>query len=316
MNYIPEALSLFAHDLLRMLPAFIIGVGAAALIKTYRWDLRLRAYMKNSGRATIPLAVFLGIFSPLCACGVLPVVIPLAVSGVPVAPLLALLATSPLMSPDAFTITWAGLGPSLAWAKLVSAIGMGTLVGSVAFLLEKHTDFLKDVVRLTPVRNSEDGESSASDIACANDITIPTMVVKERENKALFFLDRAKDTSLFIGKFLLMAVAIEVLMEMFLPMEFVRVLAGRSDFSSLVMAAFFGVPLPAHQIPVVPVLRGLLDLGMDKGAAVTFLVAGPVTSIPALVVIWKIFHRRVFMTYLSLCIFGAIAAGEIYRLTI
>ncbi|NOY87523.1 MAG: hypothetical protein GXP52_09545 [Deltaproteobacteria bacterium] len=316
MNYIPEALSLFAHDLLRMLPAFIIGVGAAALIKTYRWDLRLRAYMKNSGRATIPLAVFLGIFSPLCACGVLPVVIPLAVSGVPVAPLLALLATSPLMSPDAFTITWAGLGPSLAWAKLVSAIGMGTLVGSVAFLLEKHTDFLKDVIRLTPVQGSEDGNLSAYDIACANDIAIPTMVVKERENKALFFLDRAKDTSLFIGKFLLMAVAIEVLMEMFLPMEFVRVLAGRSDFSSLVMAAFFGVPLPAHQIPVVPVLRGLLDLGMDKGAAVTFLVAGPVTSIPALVVIWKIFHRRVFMTYLSLCIFGAIAAGEIYRLTI
>jgi uncharacterized membrane protein YraQ (UPF0718 family) len=56
-----------------------------------------------------------------------------------------------------------------------------------------------------------------------------------------------------------------------------------------------------------------MDLGMDRGAAVTFLVAGPVTSIPALVVLWKVFHRRLFTVYLALCLAGAVAAGGIYR---
>lgn len=78
-----EAVGMYGRELYQLLPAFILGVGLAATIKTFKWDLKLRAYMRDSGAATIPLAVFLGLFSPLCACGVLPIVIPLAVSGCP-----------------------------------------------------------------------------------------------------------------------------------------------------------------------------------------------------------------------------------------
>lgn len=313
LNIFTEALTLFFRELWRMVPAFLIGVGVAAFIKTFQWDLKLRAYMRDSGTASISLAVFLGIFSPLCACGVLPIVIPLAVSGVPIPPLMALLATSPLMSPDAFSITWAGLGPTMAWVKLISAVGMGFMVGSVTYLIEKRSNFSDGVVRINPVHQEDGSLASAYDIACAHDITLPTMVVRQRENRFLFFLDRARDTSLFMGKFLLAAIALQVVMEMFLPMDLVRVLAGRSDASSLVAAALVAAPLPAHQVPVVPVLKGLMDLGMDRGAAVTFLVAGPVTSIPALVVLWKVFHRRLFCLYLALCLTGAVAAGALFR---
>ncbi len=311
-----EGLGIFLREVWRMFPALVIGVGIGAFIKTYQWDLKLRAHMVEKGAATIPLAVFLGVFSPLCACGILPIVIPLAVSGVPLAPLMALLATSPLMSPDAFTITWAGLGSDMAWAKLIGAVGMGTLVGGVTYLLEKRSNFSNNILRIKPVYDEEGNLASAFDIACAHDITLPTMVVNPRENRFLFFLDRSRDLSIFIGKFLLLAVILQVLMILFLPMEAVKFLAGRPDSSSLLWAAVLGTPLPAHQIPVVPVLKGLLDLGMDKGAAVTFLIAGPVTSIPALVVIWKIFHRRLFYLYLALCLTGAVAAGAIFRVVV
>lgn len=304
---------MYARELFQLVPAFLLGVGLAATIKTFQWDLKLRAYMRESGAATIPLAVFLGIFSPLCACGVLPVVIPLAVSGVPLPPLLALLATSPLMSPDALTITWAGLGPALGWTKIVSAAGMGFLVGGVTYVLEKRSNFSNDIIRIKPVYQEDGSLASAYDIACANEITVPTMVVRPRDSKALFFLDRARDTSWFVGKFLLLAVALQVVLELAVPLEFVRVVAGGSGVTSLLWAAVLGVPLPAHQVPVVPITRGLLDLGMDPGAAATFLVAGPVTSIPALVVLWKIFERRLFTLYLGLCLVGAVATGLIFR---
>lgn len=315
MNWIfAEALGMYARELLGLLPAFVLGVGLAATIKTFQWDLKLRAFMRESGAATIPLAVFLGLFSPLCACGVLPVVIPLAVSGVPLPPLLALLATSPLMSPDALTITWAGLGPALGWTKIVSAAGMGFLVGGVTYVLEKRSNFSQGILRIKPVYREDGSLASAYDIACANDITVPTMVVKPRDSRILFFLERARDTSWFVGKFLLLAVALQVVLELAVPMDAIRFLAGGTGVSSLLWAAVLGAPLPAHQVPVVPITRGLLDLGMDPGAAATFLVAGPVTSIPALLVLWKIFERRLFALYLGLCLTGAVLTGWVFRL--
>ena len=308
-----EAVGMYGRELYQLLPAFILGVALAATIKTFKWDLRLRAYMRDSGAATIPLAVVLGVFSPLCACGVLPIVIPLAVSGVPLPPLLALLATSPLMSPDALTITWAGLGPALAWTKIISAVGMGFLVGGVTYVLEKRSNFSNDIIRIKPVFEEDGSLASAYDIACANEITVPTMVVRPRDSKVLFFLDRARDTSWFVGKFLLLAVALQVVLELAVPMDAIRFIAGDSGVTSLLWAAILGAPLPAHQVPVVPITRGLLDLGMDPGAAATFLVAGPVTSIPALLVLWKIFERRLFFLYLGLCLTGAVATGLIFR---
>ncbi|MDF1536555.1 MAG: permease [bacterium] len=316
MSIMLEAIGIYGRELWQLVPAFVLGVGVAAFIKTFQWDLKLRAYMRDSGAATIPLAVFLGIFSPLCACGVLPVVIPLAVSGVPLPPLLALLATSPLMSPDALTITWAGLGPVFAWTKIISAAGMGFLVGGVTYLLEKRSNFSENIVRIKPVFTGDGSLAPAYDIACANDISIPTMVVIPRENRLLFFLERARDTSRFVGKFLLMAVAVQVILEMAVPMDFVKVLAGKPQVSSLLWAAVLGAPLPAHQVPVVPIIRGLLDLGMDPGAAATFLVAGPVTSIPALLVLWKIFERRLFFVYLGLCLSGAVVTGLVFRMVV
>ena len=158
--------------------------------------------------------------------------------------------------------------------------------------------------------------ASAYDIACANEITVPTMVITPRDSKIRFFIDRARDTSWFVGKFLLLAVALQVVLELAVPMDAIRFIAGDSGVTSLLWAAILGAPLPAHQIPVVPITRGLLDLGMDPGAAATFLVAGPVTSIPALLVLWKVFERRLFFMYLGLCLTGAVATGLIYRLVV
>ena len=311
-----EAGRMYVRELSSLLPAFILGVLLAATIKTFQWDLRLRAHMRDSGAATIPLAVFLGLFSPLCACGVLPIIIPLAVSGVPLPPLLALLATSPLMSPDALTITWAGLGPALAWVKIISAAGMGFLVGGVTYFLDKKSYFTKDIIRIKPVFEEDGALASAYDIACANEIRVPTMIVRPRASKVVFFLERARDTSWFVGKFLLLAVALQVIMELAVPMDIIRSMAGGSNMASLLWAAVLGAPLPAHQVPVVPITRGLLDLGMDPGAAATFLVAGPVTSLPALLVLWKIFQRRLFYLYLGLCLAGAVATGLIFRMVV
>ena len=53
----------------------------------------------------------------------------LVASGVPLAPAMVFLISSPLMSPSAFIITLGGLGPSLAAAKMASAVIIGLAAG-------------------------------------------------------------------------------------------------------------------------------------------------------------------------------------------
>jgi uncharacterized membrane protein YraQ (UPF0718 family) len=59
----------------------------------------------------------------------------------------------------------------------------------------------------------------------------------------------------------------------------------------------------------LPIVAGLLAQGMQPGAAIAFLIAGPVTTIPAMTAVWGVVQRRVFVLYLSLSLLGAILLG-------
>jgi uncharacterized membrane protein YraQ (UPF0718 family) len=53
---------------------------------------------------------------------------------------------------------------------------------------------------------------------------------------------------------------------------------------------------------------------MNKGAALSFLIAGATTTLPAMVAVWGITKKRVFFLYLSFALFGALLTGLLYNL--
>ena len=58
-----------------------------------------------------------------------------------------------------------------------------------------------------------------------------------------------------------------------------------------------------------PLLAGLTDQGMTAGAAMAFMIAGSISSIPAMTAVWSLVRPRVFFTYLGLGVAGAILSG-------
>ncbi|HWR98339.1 MAG TPA: permease, partial [Candidatus Methanoperedens sp.] len=126
----------------RMWWVFGLGVLVAAFIKTFKWDKRIRKRLAGSAHGAIIFATGVGLVSPLCSCGIVPLVISLIYGGVPLAPVFALLITSPLMSPDAFVITLGGLGPRLAWGKLASAVFAG-VAGGYAVLAAQRLGWIR-----------------------------------------------------------------------------------------------------------------------------------------------------------------------------
>ncbi len=98
----------------------------------------------------------------------------------------------------------------------------------------------------------------------------------------------------------MLAIVLEAFIVTLVPVAWIKVLVGAQSFWSLLMAAVIGLPLPTNQIPIIPIISGLLSMGIDKGAAYTLLLAGPVTSLPAMIALGAMFKRRLLFTFIFL----------------
>jgi uncharacterized membrane protein YraQ (UPF0718 family) len=64
----------------------------------------------------------------------------------------------------------------------------------------------------------------------------------------------------------------------------------------------------------IPLVSGFLDLGMAPGAALSFVTAGAVSSIPAALAVYALVNRPVFFIYLTLGLVGSVVSGYGYHL--
>lgn len=309
-----QIITVIWEEIARMWWFFLLSIVLVGLIKGYRLDLRIRDSIHRAGAYGIVLAVAVGMVSPLCACGILPIVISLALMGTPIAPLMALLTTSPVMGPDALLLTYRGLGMEFAVLKVVGAAVLGLAAGFVTQALVNQGWLAGNLVRLKPLYRDDGTLAPAAEIGAAAGIEVKTMRIVPRASKLRFIFDRTLDAGLFVGKYLLLAIVLEALIVTLVPMSWITLLAGQKSVLSVLFAAVVGLPLPTNQIPVIPILHGLLERGMDRGAAFTLLMAGPVSSIPALIALFGLFRKRVVLTFLTVGLSVSVLLGWLYQL--
>ena len=309
-----QMLTIVWEEISRMWWFFLLAIVLVGLIKGYKLDLRIRDSINRAGSLGIFLAVGVGMVSPLCACGILPVVITLAMVQTPLAPLMALLVTSPVMGPDALILTWSALGTEWAVLKVVGAGTLGLSAGLVTQLLIKQGYLSGDLLKLKPRYNDDGSLASAKEIGAEAGIHVKSMTIVPRESRFRFIFDRTLDAGLFVGKFLLLAIILEAIIVTLVPVQWITALVGHKSLLSLLLAAVIGLPLPTNQIPIIPIMAGLLQRGIDTGAALTLFMAGPVTSLPAIIALSGMFKKRVLVVFLSVSLTVSILLGWLYQL--
>jgi uncharacterized membrane protein YraQ (UPF0718 family) len=256
----------------------------------------------------------------MCSCGILPVFVTLLDMGAPLSASVSLLITSPVMSPDAFILTYGVLGYKMAYIKLFGAAFIGLLAGFVFLYLEKINYFSVNVLKrniyegkkgVCQIRSKENGAKSIEHGAEGIGQRLP-VDTQLAENKLLFFYKRARELFIFIGKFALIAIFIDALISVYVPYEWVEAVLGeKGGLRSVLNAVMIGIPLPVNGVSVVNVLKGLMEKGMSNGAAVAFMFAGPVTAIPAIVALSGMVEKRVVRVFLTVGIFSSILLGYI-----
>jgi uncharacterized membrane protein YraQ (UPF0718 family) len=112
-----------------------------------------------------------------------------------------------------------------------------------------------------------------------------------------------------LGPWLVLAFALQAVMLRYVPQAAIAGVLGDGRSLAVVLAAIVGVPLYLNNVSALPIVSGLLSQGMQPGAAVAFLIAGPVTTVPAMSAVWGVVRPRVFALYLVVALGGAIVLG-------
>jgi uncharacterized membrane protein YraQ (UPF0718 family) len=300
------------ESLWQMLPFFALAIGLAAYAKATNADsLIAGAFSGNPVRATV-LAALVGALSPFCSCGVIPLIAAMLGAGVPLAPVMAFWIASPIMDPEMFILTAAGIGLNFTIAKTMAAIGMGLFAG-FAVLMLKRFGFLDSPLK----PHASAGCTSTCDTG--NKAPDTTPVINWRfwrdPERIRIFANEALSIGVFLGKWLTLAFFLESLMLAYVSTDWIVNFVGADNPFAIPIAAFVGAPSYLNGYAAIPLVSGLLEMGMTPGAAMAFITAGAVSSIPAAIAVFALVKKPVFALYLSLGLIGAMLSAWVFQLS-
>jgi uncharacterized membrane protein YraQ (UPF0718 family) len=291
----------------QMLPFFILAIGLAAYAKASGADAIIAgAFSGNPVRATV-VAAFVGALSPFCSCGVIPLIAAMLGAGVPLAPVMAFWIASPIMDPEMFILTAAGIGVNFAIAKTLATIAMGLFAGFSVLLVQRY-GFLKDPLRASVT------SGCASSCESETNKGINWRFWQEPQRVHAFKAE-SYSIGVFLGKWLTFAFFLESLMLAYVPPDWITGYVGADNDFAIPIAAVVGVPSYLNGYAAIPLISGLLEMGMTPGAAMAFITAGAVSSIPAAIAVFALVKKPVFALYLSLGLIGSMLTSWLYQLS-
>lgn len=308
-------------EIVYILPYLAFGVLLEAIIRTFKWHVKIRKALVRLGVWAIPAAAILGVFSPLCACAVLPLIISLLMAGVPLAPAVALLVTSPIMSPAGYTMIGGMLGADWANIILVSAILFGIFAGYVTLLMRPY-GFREDEVFKTalPAGDFHDPDYPVDELRCDCGKQLSHRVDRCTHNKFLVFAARCWEGALKIGKFALIGLFIEVFALSFIPTDWMTSLLETGGIWQTLLIMVAAIPMHLPQVTAASMLYGFYlpdpgeTIALAKGPGIALLIGGPVTALPVMAILYSMFHKRVLALYLAICVSGTLLLALFWQL--
>ncbi|MBQ6470708.1 MAG: permease [Victivallales bacterium] len=226
----------------------------------------------------------LGIASPLCMYGTIPICASFSQKGIKDDFLAAFMMSSILLNPQLILYSMALGGTALA-VRILSCFFCGVVAG-----LAVHYAF-----RDKPFFNFKGFEEGKSRDTAAN----PAM-------RFLFNLGRNLRAT---GPWFLLGVVLSALFQRYVPADFVGTLFGPQKRYGLLLAATIGVPLYVCGGGTIPLLRDWLAEGMSLGAAASFMLTGPATKITNLGALKIVMGMKAFTIYLAFVILFSLLTG-------
>jgi uncharacterized membrane protein YraQ (UPF0718 family) len=262
----------------------VLGSVVSVFGKEMIYSLFASLQAKKWGVLGIIPASLLGIASPLCMYGTVPIAAAFAEKGMEEDWLAAFMMGSILLNPQ-LLIYSAALGRAALTIRFISCFLCGIIAGLLIRCFYRHRNFFDFSGFLEPLNRDTD----------------PNLLLRLLKN-----LGRNIKAT---GGWFLFGVFLSALFQRYVPSGIFAGLFGRQRGFGVLMAGTIGVPLYACGGGTIPLLQQWLAKGMGMGAAVAFMITGPATKITNLGAVKMVLGVRGFALYLAFAASFSLAAG-------
>lgn len=271
---------IFRFWLLGMAIGSVVSVFGKAYIHQLFGSMR----DKKLGVFGIIPACLLGIASPLCMYGTIPIAASFARQGMREDWLAAFMMSSILLNPQ-LIIYSAALGAAGLAVRIAACFLCGIFAGLLVHVFYSNKPFFNFTGFEEP----------------GNRDTDPNPLVRLAKN----FGRNVKAT----GVYFLAGILLSALFQRYVPQETFAGLFGKNEGFGVLMAATIGVPLYVCGGGTIPLLQQWLADGMSMGAAASFMLTGPATKITNLGAVKIVMGMRRFLLYLAFVILFSLVTG-------
>ncbi len=286
---------------------FVIAGFLKAFLKT---DIVKKSLGKNKISSVIKSAL-LGIPLPLCSCSVIPVAQSLKKEGASNGAISSFLISTPETGVDSISITYALMNPIFTIARPVAAFFNAVFAGLFQILFDRKGSFKPKLEKASTCDSNgscqcsteSSPKSSQSDIK-SESRTISQYWQKLREGMSYSFLDLLPD----IGKYLAYGILLTGFLTFVIPINSLEESNNYPILSMLIMLVF-SIPLYICSTASTPIAASLILKGLNPGAALVFLMAGPATNMVTISAVLKIMGKKGLVIYLLSIVMTSLLAG-------
>lgn len=280
----------FMVQLEQIFPYWILGMLLGSAVSVFMKDHIHSAFRSMQGKRLgvvgIICASALGIASPLCMYGTIPIAASFSRSGIKDDWLAAFMMSSVLLNPQ-LIIYSAALGNTALVVRILSCFLCGIAAGLLIRFCYRNKPFFN---------------FSGFDEPKSRD-TDPNILLRYLKN----LWRNVKATGLYF----LVGIMLSALFQRYVPTEVMTSLFGGNEAFGILMAATIGVPLYACGGGTIPLLQAWLHNGMSIGSAAAFMITGPATKITNLGALKIVLGIRRFILYIAFTMLFALFTGFI-----
>jgi len=324
----------FKDYLIEVLPFLATGFFLSGLVHEFVPSGWVERHLSGRGIKPLLYSTLAGTILPICCIGALPVAVSLYQKGARLGPVLAFLVATPATSITALLVCYALLGIKFTVFIFLAVIAMGLVMGLIG-----------NLIRVKPKAFASQNEQMAVDPVCGMQVETGKAVKTEyggqtyyfcrphcqqafesspqeyletyskniaRRLKHVFkyaFVDMVKE----IGPELLLGLALAALVAAIAPVgKFVGDYFGGG--LSYIFSLIFGLMMYICSTASVPLVHAFTSQGMNIGAGMVLLIAGPVTSWGTMLVLRKEFGGKTLLVYMALISAMALALGYCFSL--
>jgi hypothetical protein len=308
-----------------MAPYLLLGFAVAGAMHVLIPTRLIERHLGGRGFWPAFKAALCGIPLPLCSCSVIPVTAALRKHGASRGATVGFLLSTPQSGADSILVTWSLLGPLIALYRPLVALTMGALGGWAVDAATGKDGELNGSERVdhgpcqdeccAPGNGRQANRAAHAQAGshCADELSgdacgcesVPVRPPSPIARALRYgFMTLPRD----IGKPLLLGMLVAGALSVVVPVHFLAPYLGGGILPMLVMM-LVGIPMYVCATASVPVAAALIGAGLSPGAALVFLISGPVTNAAEIGALWKVLGRKAVLVYLGAVALGALAAG-------